>query len=484
MLQNIPYSSVIEFVGRDESLAQLHQLLQENDLVGIAGINGIGKTELAIQYVQQYIENYPGGVCWLFAKADDVGPQILTFIRKFFDNFVIPEGLPLKEQIDFCWHNWQPATGNVLIVLDDVVSYSQVEAYLPPKSSQFKVLMTTRLQELIDSKQQLSLEVLTPKSALDLLASRIGKYRVKATRGKGFATDTAQQPIAEQLCEWLGYLPLAIDMVGRYLEQEPNLSLEKMLKRLKQQKLSAQNKDDTSWNIAAYQGVSAAFELSWKRLNVNEEAQELGCLLSIFALAPIPWEQVESVLGQLYLPGAFLGKLLDGSADAEAEIENLVDTLKENWEKARSALIELSLLEQIDEGIYYLHQSIRDLLREKLESLEQADNLKEVYCQVMVAVAEQISEQPTHELIEAVTSAIPHLAEIAITWQNFLSDEDLIKPFTALGNFYESQGAYNVAVPWYENCLTITQSRLGLNHPDVATSLNNLALCQQHQNQI
>jgi hypothetical protein len=51
--QNRPRSGVIEFVGRDDKLRELHDRLQSNEriaITAISGIGGIGKTELALQY--------------------------------------------------------------------------------------------------------------------------------------------------------------------------------------------------------------------------------------------------------------------------------------------------------------------------------------------------------------------------------------------------------------------------------------------------
>ena len=56
-----------------------------------------------------------------------------------------------------------------------------------------------------------------------------------------------------------------------------------------------------------------------------------------------------------------------------------------------------------------------------------------------------------------------------------MTDEDLIWPFVGLGRFYEGQGNYSEALPWWEKCLSVVQERLGSEHPSVATSLNNLA---------
>jgi TIR domain len=51
--QNLPFSGVTKFVGRDDDLIRLHELLQLGEQVAIAsiqGMGGIGKTELALQY--------------------------------------------------------------------------------------------------------------------------------------------------------------------------------------------------------------------------------------------------------------------------------------------------------------------------------------------------------------------------------------------------------------------------------------------------
>jgi tetratricopeptide (TPR) repeat protein len=433
--QNIPRSGAVNFVGREQELETLHQQLQQKERVAIcaiAGMGGVGKTELALQYAQSHQQQgtYPGGLCWLQAAEADVGTQIISFARVQLD-VQIPDGLDLQEQVAYCWRHWRG--GEVLLIFDDVRSYERIKPYLPPAEPRFKVLITTRRLGLGESFELLRLEVLSQEAAIKLLVSFVGEERIYRELDQ-----------AKQLCAELGYLPLGLELVGRYLKRKPDLSLAQMCQRLGLEHRSLQQRSE---DMTARLGVAAAFELSWQEL--DELAQQLACLLNLFALAPIPWSLVEQ-------------------CTPARKAEDL--------EKARDkGLLKLYLLQRVTKNTYRLHPLIREFFRAKLTQLAKADDLKQGFCKAMVAIAKQIPEIPTKEVITAVTSAIPHVAEAATALTSFLSDEDLVWPFIGLGRFYEGQGFYDQAEPWYEQCLSTTQSRFGSDHISVANSLNNLA---------
>ena len=407
-------------------------------------MGGVGKTELALQYALQSLtgKQYPGGICWLNARTLDLGTQIVNFARTFL-KLQLPDGLELPHQVAHCWQYWLP--GDVLVVLDDVTKYEDVKPFLPPTDPhpRFKVLMTTRLQ-LSKPIKRLDLPMLTPKAALDMLRSYIEDERVNN-----------QLKVAEKLCQWLGFLPLGLELVGRYLERKPDLSLEEMLARLEAKRLEqlALKKPKSEATMTAQLGVRDAFELSWQEL--DEPAQQLGLCLSLFAVAPIPWQLVEKCLPDI---------------DSE-ELEEIRDY----------GLVNLNLVMAKGEKTYQLHELIRAFFQDKREKSAEADDLKRGFCQVMVAEAKKIPETPTLEDIAAVRLAIPHIGEAATTQQDWLRDDDITKPFVGLGRFYEGQGDYHQASPWYEQCLSTTQNRLGEDHPDVAGSLNSLALLYRVQ---
>ena len=442
---NLPLLNATVFVGRDDELTQLHQQLEANECVAItaiAGMGGIGKSELALRYAYLQAERYPAGLCWFRARGEEIGSQI-TLLAQTRLNLNLPEGLDLAGQVAYCWSRWPQ--GNALIVVDDVTDYEAIAPYLP-SDRRFKLLLTSRLK-LGPSFHVLNLEVLQPEPALDLLRSLAGAERIEA-----------ELEAAKALCNWLGYLPLGLELVGRYLQSKPDLSLKQLQQRLEAQQLAARALCKTDPGMTAQLGVAAAFELSWQEL--SPDAQKLGCLLALFAAAPIPWALVEQAVQHLPKP----------TPDNE--------TL-EDWRDEE--LIYRHLLQRQGQGSYQLHPLLRQFFASKGEALPQQAAQIQAVCRTLVVVARTIPQTPTLSQIAEVEPCLPHLEEVARQWHSTLSDEDWDWPFIGLGRFWEGQGLYAQAEPWYQQCLEVARQRFGNASNKTATSLNNLALLYRSQ---
>jgi tetratricopeptide (TPR) repeat protein len=443
--QNLPRSGVVEFVGRDAKLIELHEQLQNNKriaITAIAGMGGIGKTELALQYAIEQLQQgqYPAGCCWLRARDREIATDIVTFAQVHL-GLSLPDQLEIEAQVRFCWQRWPE--GEALVVLDDVTDYQAIAAYLPPADPRFKLLITTRL-DLGRSVQKIDLEELDNDSAIALLESLVGVERVQS-----------QLVEAQALCKWVGYLPLALELLGRFLARKLDWSIGKLLKALDSKRLDAKALVETENGMTGQLGVAAALELSWQEL--NEAEQELACVLGMFAIAPIPWSLVES-------------------CQLEVEPDDLED-IRDNGLMARS------LLKRFGEGSYQLHQIVQEYFRIKLrERVDRGKSIKATFWQVMVGIAESIDESPTINQIEQLRESISHMEEGVRSWiDSITDDEDLTWPFVGIGRFYAGQGNYSLAEPLYRDCLEVARKRLGEEHPGVATSLNNLALLYRSQ---
>ncbi|WP_287710569.1 tetratricopeptide repeat protein [Microcystis sp. M076S1] len=440
-------TGAVNFVGREDAMTQLHHQLQQQERIAITavvtGMAGVGKTELALQYALHHKEKstYAGGICWIGVQGETVGVQLLEFAKSQLGLFP-PEDLNLRGQLDYCWARWQPP-GDVLLILDDVHQYAEIQDYLPPQEQRFKVLITTRQHWLAASFEQLRLPVLSESAALALLESLIGASRLQA-----------ELELGKGLCALLGYLPLGLELVGRFLKRRSNWTLARMQQQLIDKGLQLSALQNPSPDMTAQRGIEAAFEVSWEEL--NQPARDLGCFLSLFALAPIPWRLV-------------IERCL--SAEDEEELEDIRE----------DELLNLHLLQAVEGEVYQFHPLVRQFFQAKLALREDGDELKRSFCRGMVEEAKTIPDTPTKEQVEAVALSIPHIAESATELEQWLEDEDLIPSFAGLGLFYEGQGLYEEAEPWFKQCLAVTRRRLGEEHPDVATSLNNLAALYNSQ---
>ena len=469
-------STVSRFVGRADDLQAVDNLLTQSSRVNIAaavGMGGVGKTELALQYARRRGDAFPGGVCWL-RGVEPIAPQIVSFAQEQL-NLTVPE--QTENPMAWCvrrWPNEGERNGPVLMVVDDVQDYGALKQMLP-SDQRFRVLLTTR-QAILPRGQRLALEVLVPEAALELLTSLVGAERIEAE-----LTD------AEALCEWVGWLPLGLELVGWYLaRQRTDWTIAKLLERLKSNRLAAKALVDTHPEMTATLGVAAAFEASWEPLSTG--AKTLAGLLGLFAAAPVDWiwvrrasEQMREATREVELSSSFLWvkQVFDRVRGVHANRTSNIKWLDEEaLENAQAELLWVHLLQrqETQTGLrYQVHLLVRELFAVKLAELTNAEGLQQGFAQAMTEIAKTIPPTATLAVQKQVGEAVPHMEAVALHWTEHLEGIDKIWCCTGLARFYESLSQWKEAERYCKRSLTISKKQFGDCHPFTASSLNNLA---------
>ncbi|MBD2479184.1 tetratricopeptide repeat protein [Anabaena sp. FACHB-83] len=507
--KHIPRSSV-HFVGRETELTQAHEDLQCGKYVAISGMGGVGKTELATQYARQYQDDY-GGIIWFNDRASNLAAEVLSFFVQL--GLEIPQEqsgrlLTLQEQVAWCWLQYPQTDLPILIVFDDVTSLDNLGGVVP-SDNRFRVLVTTRLRNLDPNFiQEIPLDVLSPEKALELLKKLLRKDK---------RVDNQQQA-ANAICEFLEYLPLGIELVGAYLAQDPDLHLYIMWERLQQRKLAEAALQDRETLNSTQLGVKAAFALTWEEL--EPLTQQLGRFLSLFAPQSILWDLVvwvatggddedeppasddvnTSQITPLNPPLERGETRESNSLPVETEESSLPFTRGGlGWgnsteiNEAKKQLYKRHLLQQVEnsEGYYKIHALVRWFLQEQLANAgEMKPILETTFATAMITKAQSLPYSATSKDIERVKDVIPHIEDLGeriIAEVNQAKEQQINSPasvpndvliwvFVGVARFYAGQGLYQLAENCYKKCVNVCQALFTGDHPDVATSLNNLAL--------
>jgi tetratricopeptide (TPR) repeat protein len=277
----------------------------------------------------------------------------------------------------------------------------------------------------------------------------------------------------------LGNLPLGIILVGSYLTTDLGLSLTQMLERLQKRKLAETALQKRETINKTQLGIKAAFNLTWETLDT--QTQYLGAFLSLFSPQFILWDLVVWVI----------------EFEVENEEKQLIWT-EEELTTSKKRLYQVNFLQTGQESpeAYTIHNLVRLFLQEQLAEVgEKQPILERTFITPMIAVSKRLPHSPTSQDIENVKTLVVHWEDLGKRLIDEINQEtaaknnlpvsmvadEILWVFTGLGRFYQGQGLYQVAEFWYQQLVKICQTLFTGDHPNVATSLNNLAILYRNQ---
>ncbi|MCJ1281457.1 hypothetical protein MMC26_000776, partial [Xylographa opegraphella] len=217
-----------QFVAREKELSNVHELLyghSNRTCVVLHGLGGIGKTQLAIEYVRRHKERYTA-IFWL--NANDSNSLRLSFrdvaqqILKYHPSTSLLAGVDLNDldQVVYAVKAWLDLQKNTrwLMIYDNYDnpkasgnldrSAVNIRQYFP-QSNQGSIIITTRSSRVSQGRRVYIQKLLDIKESLEILSNMSGRE------------DIAEDPSAVELVKELDGLPLALSTAGAYLEHVP-----------------------------------------------------------------------------------------------------------------------------------------------------------------------------------------------------------------------------------------------------------------------
>ncbi len=284
----VPFPRNGDFVGRDGDLARLHASLSGSGAgpvgirpAGLTGMGGIGKTQLAVEYVHRHRDDYPDGIFWI----DAAGPLAEGFARLATDPRLrwAESDRPRDEQIRaaFAALDGRP---RALLVLDNLPDPAAIAVPLLPGSTpedlRCRLLFTTRRHDL-GRFVGVEVTVLPEEPALRLLLRH-------PTRRAALDPAHPDHEHARAIARMLGRLPLALELAGAYLgKYSGDVSLEGYREGLKSDgALATLDADAAELNEADLRrvhdpAVAATIGEQWDALR-DESARLLLRVASLF----------------------------------------------------------------------------------------------------------------------------------------------------------------------------------------------------------
>jgi hypothetical protein len=368
---NVPPRNLY-FTGRESLLQELHERLRRTDVAAVLpqaihGMGGVGKSQLAIEYVYRHQSNFDI-IWWIPAEQPQQVLSALTELAQRLDLPVGPEANTAVPAVKEALRRGAPYA-NWLLVFDNAEDLSTVQNSVPTGGSG-KVLVTSRNADWSLTADTLEVDVFSRDESIRLLRRR--------------DPDVSNED-AHRLADALGDLPLAIEQAAAW-RAVTGMGAGEYLSLLAEN--GAELLDATA-SPGLQPSVAAGFKVSLDRLEAtNAAAMRLLEVCAYFAPEPISRD--------LFANAALIGS----TEDADEFDQTLRDPIR-------------------------LGKAIRDVQRLALARVNHRSNTIELHRLVQAVVTEQVDESRRqdvqHRGHRLLAAANPRNPEDTSHWARYQS---------------------------------------------------------------
>ena len=484
-IHNLPFPPNPAFIGRDMELEKLREQLQKRgdvavtQIVAVHGLRGVGKTQLVLEYAWKNLRSYEA-VLWVKADSSEVLDATLAALASVFK---LQEAGEREQAIQIkAVLNWLHEHRCWLLIVADADTESVVEVVRERLQPNLPgaILITSGLSRWPLEIPHLLLDVLPPDDAARYLLDRVAK------QGHYAGGESAAKALA---CK-LGNLPIALEHAASFIA-EVRWSFDKYGEEFTDSRADLQIPVGNIWRgtldrlsplARALLRITAWFaadviprEILSADIRVFSEALGENVRISEVAIDRALGELDRFSLIRLTNETVSVHRLLQC-----IEQDSLGEEERQRWMTWAARLFNAFAPpepEDVRTWRVWLPLSVH------AETLIEHSKRCHVEALPIALVANQFGVFLNARA--AYAQAKPLLKRALAIREKVLDREhpDVATSLNDLAELYDNQGQYAKAEPLYQRALGIREKALEPEHADVATSLNNLAGLYRSQGQ-
>ncbi|MFZ1220903.1 MAG: FxSxx-COOH system tetratricopeptide repeat protein [Chthoniobacterales bacterium] len=433
---NVPFLRNPNFTEPGQRLRDLHEAFRSGGPAAftqaLAGLGGVGKTQLAVEYAYRYAGDY-NLVWWLRSEQP---ATLAADYAALAAQLGLPEKDETRQPVIIAAvrdalrrrHDW-------LLIFDNANTPEEIRDLLPGAGGH--VLVTSRHAAWGGVAQKMEVKKWLPEVAVEFLLKRTGQ---------------ADAAAAGELARDLDYLALALEQAAAYVESAGK-TLAGYLAIFRKHQVEVFKHSEPGTDYAAT--VATTWEISFQRLEKESPAGvALLYLCAFFAPDDIPRDVI--IAGAARLPEPL--RTAVGNALA--------------FDDAVGAIRSYSLIETSGEVILSLHRLVQAVIRDRL--------------------GEAGRKQWAEAAVKLVNDAFPGGSDDVRTWKECdrllahgIATTDLAESLgvaleavarlvNEMGMYARARAEHEKAKAAYERALEIYEPLLGPEHENTATAVNNL----------
>jgi tetratricopeptide (TPR) repeat protein len=243
-------SPVGDFVGRQIEIDQIVTSFSTdaNEIIGLSGMGGIGKTELGLRAASLLRAKYSDGQLRINMRGTDESPRKPKNALAEGVRALIGLERRLPDSIDELGNLYRSLLSgkHMLLFFDNAVDDAQVAPLRPPTGC--GMLITSRSPIVLAGIRNIPLEELSATEARELLL---------------LIAPGIDNSVADRICKLCGYLPLAIRAAGSLLAVTADLEASDFANQLRDERTRLEKLGTEGVDIS----VRASFNLSYAHLS-------------------------------------------------------------------------------------------------------------------------------------------------------------------------------------------------------------------------